>query len=219
MTNLVIVGTGDFAEVAAYFFKESNQYNLVAFAEERAYIRKENFCDLPVIATEDIVHLFPSSNYRIFVAIGPGKVNTVRERIYLDLKKRNYSFATYIHRTAFVWDNACIGENSIIFPHVVIEPFAKVGNNCVLWSSSVLAHHSVVDDNCFIAPGAKLSGKVHVKKNCFIGINATIRDHVIVEANNIIGAGAVIKKNTIINGVYSHSGTAIYNQDSFESKL
>ncbi len=175
--------------------------------------------DLPIYDFEDISKLFKASSIEVFVAIGPNKTNSVRERLCKDVLSLGYKLIKYVHPSAHVWNEEVIGYNSFIFPNCIVEPFAEVGNNCVMWSGSILAHHSCLCDNVFMAPGAKISGRTIIKRNCFIGINSTIRDNIVVEENCIIGAGAIIKKSTIKNGVYSSTGTLLHNQNSFETKV
>lgn len=217
MKKLLIIGTGDYALVAHHYITTEKLYDVIGFSEERAYIRQEEILGLKNIPFEEIDSFEKST--MILVAIGPNKVNTVRERIYNEVKKKGFNCITYVSPQAIVGDVASIGENSFIFPKCVVEPFAKVGNNTVLWSGATLAHHSEIKDHCFIAPGACISGRTVIKNNCFIGINATVRDNIVVEEKCIIGGGAVIKKNTVAGGVYSAPPTGLYNTDSFDTRV
>ena len=219
MKNLIIVGTGDYALVAFHFLKQTELYNIIAFSEERDYIRFDVVEELPNVSFEEIEFRAPPEDTLLLIAIGPNRVNSIRERLYLDAKKKGYSFIKYISPQASVWDESAIGENSFIFPNCIIEPFAKVGNNSVLWSGVILAHHSDVKDHCFLAPGACISGRSVIGSNSFIGINATIRDNIIIGEKCIIGGGALIKKNIESGGVYSAPSTNKYNDDSFNTKV
>jgi sugar O-acyltransferase (sialic acid O-acetyltransferase NeuD family) len=218
-TPLIIIGTGDFAEVAFYFLRENGSYEILGFSEELAFIKKKNFCDLPIFKFEELESKFSPAQVKILVAVGPNKINTVRERLFNEVKNKGYTCIRFIHPTAVVWSPDSIGENGFIFPGCIVEPFAYVGNNSALWSGSILAHHSKIEDHCFIAPGCTISGRVVIKNNCFLGINSTIRDSIIINERCIIGAGAVIKKDTIANGVYSESGTLLRNENSLTTKV
>ncbi|WP_051575838.1 acetyltransferase [Aquimarina atlantica] len=219
MKSIVIVGTGDYAEMAYMYLKRDTDYKIVAFSVEKEFNTSDEFCGLPVVDFEDIAVDFPKNEYKLLIAIGPNKANTVRERLYKEAKSMGYNFVTYISSKAYVWDSEAIGENSFIFDGCVVEPHAKIGINTVLWSGAVVAHHSVIGDHCFLAPSVAVSGKIVIKNNCFIGINATIRDHVTVAENCIIGCGAVIKKDTVKNGVYSAKGTELLRSDSMNTRV
>jgi sugar O-acyltransferase (sialic acid O-acetyltransferase NeuD family) len=214
---LLIAGTGDYAIAAAFFLQE--QYELLGFAEEAAYRKLPDLLGLPIYNLEDVEAKFKPGEIEMLVAVGPNKVNTVRERLYLQVKQWGYHCISYIHPTAYVWNKSTIGENSFIFPNCVVEPYATVGNNCVLWSGAILAHHSAIMDHCFLAPGAKVSGRSTIKPNCFIGINATVRDNVVIAEKCIVGGGAVIKKNTVPNGVYSANPGTLVSEDSLNVRV
>lgn len=217
MEKLLIIGTGDYAIVASFFL--ATNYEVIGYAEEASYRKRDSIEGLPIFNFEDITDLFKPSEVKILVAVGPNFVNTVRERLFNEIKQLKFECITYIHPDASVWDVTAIGENSFIFPHVVVEPYATVGNNSVMWSGAALSHHSKLGDHCFMAPGSLVAGRTIIKNNCFLGINSTVRENLIVEEKGIIGAGALIKKNTVINGVYSAKGTALYNADSINTKV
>lgn len=217
MEKLLIIGTGDYAQMAYHFLCKT--YDVVGFSEESEYIKLKSFNSLPIFEFEKIETLFSVSETKILVAVGPNQINTIRERLYNEVKQKGFTCISYIHPKAFVWNENHIGENSFIFPNAIVEPYANVGDNCVMWSGSILSHHSQLKDHCFMAPGSSVSGRTTVKENCFLGINSTIRDNLVIEQNCIVGAGAVIKKNTVINGVYSPKGTSLYNLNSIKTKV
>lgn len=219
MKKLIIIGTGDYAEVAHHFISKEKLYEVVAFSEEKAFMKKKEVAGLPNVAFEEMDKLFSSGEVKALVAVGPNKVNTIRERLYQETLQKGFQCITYISPGATVWNPDAIGTNSFIFPGCVVEPFARIGNNTVLWTGSLIAHHSEVKDHCFLAPGVCISGRTVVHNNCFIGINATVRDNIVIAEKCIIGGGAVIKKNTEAGGVYSAEGTRIYNTDSFNTKV
>jgi len=217
MKKLLIIGTGDYAQVAHYFITTEKLYEVIGFSEEKAFIRKKEVFGLNIIPFEEIESF--DKSIMVLVAIGPNKVNTVRERIYNEVKQKGFFCITYISPQAVVSDVSAIGENSFIFPKCVVEPFASIGNNSVLWTGATVAHHSEIKDHCFLAPGVNVSGRTIVNNNCFIGINATVRDNLVIAEKCIIGGGAVIKKNTEAGGVYSAAPTGLYNNDSFNTKV
>ncbi len=219
MKCIVIVGTGNLAEIAIQYLKRDLDNQIVAFSVEKEYKKTSNFCGLPVIDFEELSKLFPPETTDLLIAIGPNRVNMVRQRLYQEAKNMGYSFITYISPRANVWNPDKIGENSFIFDGCIVEPEAEIGVNTIMWSGSLVAHHSIVGDHCFLAPSSVISGKTIVKNNCFIGINATIRDHIVIEENCIIGCGAVIKKNTKKHGVYSTKETKLYHENSLETKV
>jgi len=78
MERVVILGTDIMAEVIYYYLMKDSPYEVVAFTADRDFIEQEEFLDLPVIPFEDVEKLYPPERFKMFVAVGYQKVNTVR---------------------------------------------------------------------------------------------------------------------------------------------
>lgn len=193
--RLVIVGDGEFAEIAYEYFTHDSNYEVVGFAVEKEYITKDTLYNLPIIEFENIEQKFPPHQYKIFVAITFSQLNNVRTRLYETAKKMGYQFATYISSKAFVWNNASIGENCFIFENNVIQHFVSIGNNVILWSGNHVGHRSSIADNCFISSHVVISGYCSLGKNCFVGVNSTFVDNISIGDYCFIGAGCFLSKN------------------------
>lgn len=199
---LVLIGAGEFAQIACEYFEHDGGRRVVAFCVERGYRRQAKLAGRPIVEYEALAVRHPPSECDLFVAIPASQLNRLRTRFYLDAKRRGYRFATYVSSRAFVWRNAEVGENSFIFEGNVIQPFVRVGNNCVLWSGNHLGHRTVVRDNVFVASHAVISGYCEIGANSFIGVNSTFNDRVKVAHDNIIGSGALVTRDTEPGCVY-----------------
>src|SRR5919112_221197 len=66
--KIVIVGDGETAELAYEYFTQDSPHEVVAFAVERDYRKKEELFGLPVVAFEEIEARFPPASHRAFVS-------------------------------------------------------------------------------------------------------------------------------------------------------
>jgi sugar O-acyltransferase (sialic acid O-acetyltransferase NeuD family) len=194
--DLIIFGTGPFAQVAKCYFQEDSIYDIKAFSVNKEFIQSEKFEGLPVIAYEELMVNYPPSKYTLFIATGFGKLNQLKEMIYTDAKKKGYEFATYVNSKIKIWSNNSIGENVFIFEDNTIQPYAKIGNSVVCWSGNHIGHHTVIEDYCFITSHIVISGFTRIGKRCYIGVNAALKDNIVIGEGNIIGAGTLIMNNT-----------------------
>ena len=69
MARIVIVGDGETAELAYEYFTCDSPHEVVAFAVEREFAKKDRLFDLPVIHFEEMERLYPPAEYKAFVAI------------------------------------------------------------------------------------------------------------------------------------------------------
>jgi sugar O-acyltransferase (sialic acid O-acetyltransferase NeuD family) len=205
--KLVIVGDGEFAEIACEYFTHDSPYEVVAFTVEQAYLKKNELFGRPVVAFEDVERNYPPSNYSAFVAVTYTRLNRVRARLFRGTKAKGYRSVSYVSSRAFVWRDVVIGENCFVFENNVVQYKARVGDDVVLWSGNHIGHRAVIGDHCFLSSHVVVSGYCEIGESCFIGVNSSIGDGVKVAKDCVIGAGAVIVGNTIEGGVYKeHRG-------------
>jgi sugar O-acyltransferase (sialic acid O-acetyltransferase NeuD family) len=200
--QLIIFGSSDIAQLAHFYFSTDSEYEVVAFTVDEAYLSEKTFCDLPVIAFEEISKFYGPDQYEIFVALSYSKLNEMRKGKYLAVKALGYQIASYISSHATVLNNGRIGENCFILEDNTIQPFVTIGNNVTLWSGNHISHHSTIKDHCFIASHVVISGGVEIDEQCFIGVNATLRDHIKIGERSVIGAGSLLLSDSQPEGVY-----------------
>lgn len=205
--KLVIFGSGDIAEMAHFYFSTDSEYEVVAFTVDAAYLGSNTFCELPVVAFEDVIARFPPDEYVFFVALSYSKLNVIRKEKYLAAKALGYKLISFISSKATVLNQGCIGENCFIFEDNTIQPFVTIGHNVTLWSGNHIGHHSVIKDHTFIASHVVISGGVEIGEQCFIGVNATLRDHIKVGDRCVVGAGALLQSDAAPEGVYMGTAT------------
>lgn len=217
---LVLIGAGEFAQIACEYFQHDSDYDVVAFSVEREYLSQSSLAERPIVAFEDLEATYPPSDVETFVAVPASQLNRLRARLYQDAKRKGYRCATYVSSRAFVWRNAEVGENSFIFENNVIQPFVRIGNNCVLWSGNHVGHRTVVRDNVFVASHAVISGYCDIGEHSFVGVNATFNDGVKVAADCVIGSGALVVKDTEQGKVYVGSpARALPGRSSLDVRL
>lgn len=208
MTRLVVIGAGDAAELAEYYFRNDTGYEIAAFAVDRSYMSGATFCGRPLVPLEELRALFPPQDHHCFVAIGYSHLNATRKSRYFDAKSMGYSMASYVSPRAAVLNDGRIGENCFILESNTIQPFVRIGNNVTLWSGNHIGHHSSIGDHCFIASEVVVSGRVEIGDECFIGVNATLRDNIKIGERCVIGAGSLILADAEPGGVYMGEATA-----------
>lgn len=219
MAKLIIFGTGDVAQIANYYFEVDSEHEVVAFTVDKAFINSEDFEGKPVIPFEEISKVFPSDEYKMFIALSYSNLNKVREVKYFEAKERGYDLVTYISSKCSFMSQFKCGDNCFIFEDNTIQPFVRIGNNVTLWSGNHIGHHSTIYDHNFISSHVVISGHCKINSNSFIGINATIGHQVEIGRENIIGAGSIITKSTLEGEVYVPARSVKLDKHSSQIKL
>ena len=79
--NLVLVGDSAFAEIAHEYFDWFSDYQVVAFAVERAFLRQHALRGLPVVALEDMREEYSVATHDVHVAVVYTQLNRLRARL------------------------------------------------------------------------------------------------------------------------------------------
>lgn len=214
MAKVIIFGILDTAELAYFYLTHDSEHDVVAFAVNAQYITSPLFCGLPVVPFEEIENLYPPEEYMLFAPMTGKKMNTIREKIYLEGKSRGYRFISYISSKATTFNNV-IGENCFILEDNTIQPFTTIGDNVVLWSGNHIGHHSQIMDHVFFTSHVVLSGHCTVNPYSFFGVNSTVRDGTNIAEGTFVAMASCITKNTEAWGVYT--GNPALKRDRIKS--
>lgn len=193
--KLIIVGAGEFGDIAYEYFSFDSSYEVAAFAVENKYLNSSEHLGLPLIDIDCIEEKYPCTEYEVFVALSYVQLNRARRKLYLSIKEKGYTCASYVSSSAFVWHNVKISENVFIFENNTIQYKAVIGNNVILWSGCNIGHRTVIEDDCWLAPHSVISGLCKIGKGSFVGVNAAVGDNITIGADTVLGAGAVVIKN------------------------
>ncbi len=215
--KLILVGAGEFGEIAYEYFTYDSPYEVVAFSAEKKFVEMESLFGLPIVPFEELEKIYDPLKYKVFVSITFTQLNRIRTRLYKDVKRKGFSVISYISSSAFTWRNVEIGENCFIFENNVIQYHVNIGNNVIIWSGNHIGHRTKLKDNCFISSHVVISGYCEIGENCFLGVNCSLVPHMKVARDCIIGAGAVITKNTEEGKIYVGSPANPTNKSSFEA--
>lgn len=193
--KLVIVGDSAFAEIACEYFSQDTNYEVVGFAVENSYKKKESLAGRRVISFEEIENFYPPESHDIFVAIVYTQLNRLRARLVDAVKSKGYSLASYISPKAFIWPNVKVGEHCFIFEGNTLQPFVEIGDDIVLWSGNHVGHHSKIEDHCFVSSQVVISGFCEIGEYSFLGVNSTIANNVIIGKDSWIGPSVTVTRS------------------------
>jgi len=214
--KLIIVGTGETAELAFSYFSEDTDFEVTGFSVERAFIREESFHQLPIIPFENLRDRICPSDFGVFVAVSGVNLNRLRKRLFETVKDMGFHCPTYLSPWAFIGKGVEVGENCFIFEQNTLQAGVKVGNDTILWSGNHIGHNSLIGWHCFISSHVVICGFCNIGDGSFIGVNSTIENNLSIEKDNFIGAGAIIRKSTKEREVYQVKATDPHERfDSF----
>lgn len=199
--NLIIYGSGNFAEYIRYAFDHDSNYRVKAFCLEASYL--SNLGDqtqngLEILNFNSLKDTYPPSKYELFIAIGN---DALRERIFNEAKLMGFKLANYISTKATVFEKLKIGSNVFISENTGIQPFVEIGDNTLIIGSNI-GHHTKIGNHILLSISS-IGANSRIGDNSFLGLNSVIKPNTVISKKNIIGMGCIIAQNTQPNEVYS----------------
>jgi sugar O-acyltransferase (sialic acid O-acetyltransferase NeuD family) len=193
--KLIIFGTGEYAELAYFYFTHDSQYEVIAFTADDEFVKESSFKNLPLIPVSKLLSLYPTDKYFAHVALSYSKLNQTRAEKYYLMKEMGYKLVSYVSSKSAYWPDLSIGDNCFILENQTIQPTVKIGNNVMIWSGNHLGHRLSVGDHTYISSHVCIAGFVKIGTHCWFGVNATIKDYVEIGNSVFVAMGASVVKN------------------------
>ena len=194
--------------MVSLLFSRDSEYEVIAFTVDKKHLRTDYFLNKKVVDFDNIESLYPPSEYIMFIAIGPSKMNINREAKYYEAKKKGYKLASYISPYAIC--DSPIGENTVVADYAIIHPYVKIGNNNGFWEQCFIANDTVIGNNCWFSPKSTVSTFAEVEDNSILGTGSIIKTSIKIAKKTLVGAASYISANTKENGVYGEKSTQHY---------
>lgn len=188
----IINGTTPFSSMIRKII-EADGGDVLCFTTLRRFVNSSQCDGLPIIATEDLSHVFDIHEASVVNTVGYSRMNTVREKAQSELDSFGLRTVSYISPKANVYSKE-IETGCIIMPGAFIGPDVKLGKGNIIYSNVSLTHHITIGDYNFIASGCVFGGNIRIGNNCFIGLNSTLRNRLNIPSFTLIGCSSNVVK-------------------------
>jgi len=191
---VILLGSGGHAKVVLDMLRESN-VDVVGITDLKLQ-KGSSLYGVPVLGSDSVINEMDPSLVSLVIGVGhlPDGKN-IRRDIYIEMKRKGYSFCTVKHPSAIVANDSDVGEGVQIMAGVVIQPGSKIGANSIINTSVSIDHDCVIGQFSHVAPGAVVCGGVDVGDSTFIGANATIGPQVVIGEGAVVGAASLLLMN------------------------
>ena len=161
--NLLIVGAGQYGQVAKEMAEAMQCFKKVDFLDNNNDIAIGKLCDY-----EKFSVLY--SNAIVAVENPEMRLNWIKK-----LEEACYKIAILIHPKAYVAPSAQIMKGSIIEPMAVINSGTVISVGCIVSAGAVINHNSYVCDGCHIDCNAVVEGNSLVPVGTYVECGAVFK--------------------------------------------
>ena len=208
-------GLGKIGEAVASLIEEAGGPSILGYCCDRAHLpASATWRGRPVLAFDEIEAAFPPSRCQMLVAIGYHDLNRLREARCAAARAKGYRLASWVSPAAHVPASARMGDNCVVMPGAMLQPFSTLEDGVFVWHGAVVGHHATIGAQSWLASNCTISSTARLGARCFVGVNAAIGHELEVGADTLIGAQAVITRSTESGGVYITPETPRFRLDS-----
>lgn len=146
----------------------------------------------PVLGGTDEIKKFLADDYYFMYAIHMIGRNVKSEQVFLSMNIPDHKFATIIHKTAFVAENAILEPGVFVMSNAYIGPAAHIGQCSLIMANALIGHNTTVGELCHFSVGSITSSYITIGKVSDVTLGARV-----LEKRNI-GNYAVAGANSLI---------------------
>lgn len=191
---VIIIGGGGHARVLIDTLL-NNSVSIIGITDPEPGKTGSRILGISVLGNDEILQQYSVKTVQLVNGVGATDSTARRRLIYESFKDRGYTFATVVHRSAFIARNVLLNEGVQIMAGAVIQTGSIIGKNTIINTRATIDHDCRIEDHSHLAPGATLCGGVEVGEGAFIGSSATLIQNVKIGRMAFIGAGAVVVKD------------------------
>lgn len=168
--NLLIVGAGMYAMVAAEIAADMGCYEKIGFVDDKA---KTLLNGVPVVGTTRDIDRLTGEYSNIIIAIGNPEIRLS----FIERIKKNTSCRIV----------------SLISPKAYVSPLAKIMNGCIVEPMAVVHTECVIEEGCIISAGAVVNHRSTCCCGVHIDCNATVAGYANVPEKTKVCSGEVYR--------------------------
>lgn len=146
----------------------------------------------PVLGGTDEIGKFIKQDYFFMYAIHMIGRNVKSEEVFLKMNIPREKFATIIHKTAFVANNAIIEPGVFVMSNCYIGPAARIGMCTLIMANSIIGHNTTVGQLCHFSVGSITSSYITIGNVSDVTLGAKVLEKRKIGNYAVAGANSLI---------------------------
>lgn len=145
--------------------------------------------------TDDVSNFLDDENTYFMYAIHMIGRNYKSEEVFKKVKIPINKFATIVHKSAFVSDNAILEPGVLVMANCYIGPKAHIGQCTLIMANSMIGHDTTVGPLCHFSVGSITSSYVNIGKVSDVTLGAKVLEKRSIGNYAIAGASSLVTKD------------------------
>ena len=192
---IIIGGEGNGGVVAALIEDNrkrfgDNEYEVAGFLND--FEKGKLINEYPVLGGTDEIDQFLKDDYYFVYAIHMIGRNILTEKVFNKMNIPLKRFATIIHKSAFVADNAVLEPGVIVMSNTYIGPKAYIGACSLVLANALIGHNTTVGTLCHFSVGSITSSYVKIGKVSDVTLGARVLEKRNIGEYAVAGAHSLV---------------------------
>lgn len=149
----------------------------------------------PVLGGTDDAKRFLKDEFYFMYAIHMIGRNIKSEEVFNKMDIPVDRFATIIHKTAFIADNAQIEPGVLIMSNCYIGPSARIGHCSLVMANALIGHNTTVGPLCHFSIGSITSSYVTMGRVSDVALGAIVLEKRKIGDYAVAGANSLVTKD------------------------
>lgn len=193
MTNIGIVGSGDFAREVCWLIERINRVK--SFGDVSCFIGEgpapgEKLLGKPVMLFEQAMAQYPDMSVVNAIA-DPA----IRAKIAREAQDHGVPFLNLVDPSAIVAPDAVLGTGVIICAASTISVGCSIGDHAIINFDCSIGHDARVGDYCTLSPGCHISGRNMIGHGTFLGTGVMTAPGLSIGSGCDVVLGSVVTRN------------------------
>jgi sugar O-acyltransferase (sialic acid O-acetyltransferase NeuD family) len=149
----------------------------------------------PVLGGTDEISKFLKEDYYFMYAIHMIGRNVKSEEIFIRMNIPIGRFATIIHNSAFVANDATLEPGVFIMANCYVGPKTSLGQCTLMMANSLIGHHTMVGPLCHFSLGSITGSYITIGKVADVAMGARVLEKRKIGNYAVAGANALITRD------------------------
>lgn len=168
--KLLILGAGGFGQTIAEVAELLDNWENISFVDDRWPEQQWLGC-YPIVSNIQNLSLIKQQDFEAIIAVGNNQIRQKWQQLLIEL---GMPLTTIIHPHAVISPSAKIGQGVSIMAGCVIGTNTIIQDGAILNMGTLLDHDVIIEDFCHLSVGVKVAGGKRISQQTFLEVGTII---------------------------------------------
>lgn len=183
---LALYGAGAMGRELKFIAEAQGGFERIVFIDD---IKTGCLLGCPIYSFQEFTDHFSRDETRFVTSVGEPRF---RRESFEKMKRAGYTGGVLRHPSAYISEDAAIGEDAAFCFGVFVGSLARIGQNFHASVRCVIGHDAVIGDHVRLGAGSFIGGHTIIGDGAFIGSGSMLKDRIRFGCDSVAAIGSAI---------------------------